>query len=518
MASADILPPGGTPGPAPGRAAPSDQAAVLENLPLACFVLDGEWRFTYLSPRAEQLLSQLTGRPAAELVGRDVWRECPEVADSTFSRECQQALAEQRPLEAETFYPRLNRWFAVRVIPVPGRLCVFLQDVTERATLERVLRQRAEELTEADRGKDEFVVQLAHEVRNALVPVRNALHLARARGEEDPEDGRAFDLAAEEVRQLSRLMDDLLQVSQLLPDNVRPKMERVNLAEVVGRAVAATLASAGGRSLTVRLPEAPLWLEADPAQLEQVLNHLLANAAKFTRPGGQVRVSAGREGAAAVLRVADDGVGMDADALPRVFNLFMRADRALGRMGGGLGIGLTLVKRLVELHGGTVEAHSAGPGQGSEFVVRLPAPDEAPSEGPWPEGGAEGERPLDVLVVDDSKEAAQSLAYVLGRWGYEARVAYDGPGALEQAKARRPDVVLLDIGMPRMDGYEVARRLRAREGGDKVVLVAVTGYGQDEDRRRAREAGFDYHMLKPVDPGDLRELLAVTEGVGRRAS
>jgi signal transduction histidine kinase/ActR/RegA family two-component response regulator len=519
MASADTVPPGdAAPRPSKGPAAPADQAAVLEKMPLACFVLDEQWRFTYLSPRAEQLLSQLSGRPASDFLGKDVWKECPEVADSTFSRECQQALAEQRPLETETFYPALNRWFAVRVIPVPGRLCVFLQDVTERATLERVLRQRAEELTEADRGRNEFMVQLAHEVRNALVPVRNALHLARARVEEDPEDGRALDLAADEIRRLSRLMDDLLQVSQLLPENVRPKMERVNLADVVGRAVAATLASAGGRALSVRLPEGPLWLEADPTQLEQVVAHLLANAAKFTRPGGHVRVSAQREAAAVVLRVADDGVGMGAEVLPRAFHLFMRADRALGRMGGGLGIGLTLVKRLVELHGGTVEAHSAGPGEGSEFVVRLPAPDEAPPEEPWPEGEAEGERPLDVLVVDDSKEAAQSLAFVLGRWGYEARVAYDGAEALEQAEARRPDVVLLDIGMPGMDGYEVARRLREREGGDKVVLVAVTGYGQEEDRRRAREAGFDYHMVKPVDPGDLRELLAVTEGAGRRAS
>jgi signal transduction histidine kinase/ActR/RegA family two-component response regulator len=513
MASADALHPGGSPGQAPA----SDQAAALEKLPLACFVLDGDWRFTYLNPRAERLLSQLTGRPGAGLLGKDVWRECPEVADSTFSRECQQALAEQRPLEAETFYPALNRWFAVRVYPVPGRLCVYLQDVTERATLERVLRQRAEELTEADRGKNEFMVQLAHEVRNALVPVRNALHLARGRVEEDPEDGRAVDIAAEEVGRLSRLMDDLLQVSQLLPDGGGPTMKRVNLAEVVGRAVAATLAAAGGRCLSVRLPEAPLWLEADPAKLEQAVGHLLANAARFTRPGGHVRVSAEREGEAVVLRVADDGVGMEAGLLPRVFNLFMRADRALGRMGGGMGIGLTLVKRFVELHGGTVEARSEGPGKGSEFVVRLPAPDEVPAEEPWPEGEGAGGRPLDVLVVDDSKEAAQSLAYVVGRWGYQARVAYDGAEALEQAEARRPDVVLLDIGMPQMDGYEVARRLREREGGGKVVLVAVTGYAQEEDRRRAREAGFDYHMVKPVDPGDLRELLAVTEGAGRRA-
>jgi two-component system CheB/CheR fusion protein len=520
MASTDTLPPGdGAPGPGPCRAAPADQAAVLDHLPLACFVLDPQWRLAYLSPRAEQLLGQLSGRPPADLLGQDIWRECPEVADSAFARQCQQARAERRSQEAEAFYPALNRWFAVHVHPVADRLCIFLQDVTERVVLERALRQRVEELAEADRGKDEFLVQLAHEVRNALAPVRNALHLAQGQALEGPEDERALDLAAAEVRQLARLMDDLVQVAQLLPGNVRPKLERLNLAEVVGRAVAATLSAAGGRGVSVSLPEGPLWLAADPAQLEQALTHLLLNAARFTRAGGQVRVSAGREGQTAVLRVADDGVGMGPDELPKVFDLFMRADRGLGRLGGGLGVGLTLVRRLVEVHGGTVEAHSDGPGKGSEFVVRLPALEGAPPEAPCPEGGAaEGERPpLDVLVVDDSKEAAQSLAFVLGRWGYEARVAYDGPEALAQAQAHRPDVVLLDLGMPGMDGYEVARRLRGREGGSKVVLAAVTGYGAEEDRRRAREAGFDCYMLKPVGPGDLKELLAVSAGAGRQA-
>jgi PAS domain S-box-containing protein len=506
MASAETIP--------PADAAPPDQAAVLEHVPVACFVLDRQGRFTYLNPRAEQLLAQLSGRQAADLLGKEIWRECPEVADSAFSRECQQALAERQSQEAESFYPALNRWFAVRVHPVGERLCVFLQDVTERAVLERAQRQRVEELAEADRGKDEFVVQLAHEVRNALAPIRNALHLARGRALEDPEDERAFDLAATEVRQLARLMDDLLQVQKLLPDGVRPRLERVNVAEVAGRAVAATLSAAGGRSVSVQLPEGPLWLEADPAQLEQVLSQLLANAAKFTRPGGHVRLSAAREGETVVLRVADDGIGMGPDVLPRVFHLFMRADRGLARLGGGLGIGLTLVRRLVEMHGGTVEAHSDGPGRGSEFVVRLPAPEEVPPEEAWPEGEA-SEGTLRVLVVDDSKEAAQSLAFVLGRWGYEARVAYGGEEALAEAAARRPDVVLLDIGMPSMDGYEVARRLRQAEGGGKVVLVAVTGYGQEEDRRRAREAGFDYHMVKPVDPGDLRELLSAAEGAAQ---
>jgi PAS domain S-box-containing protein len=517
MTSTDTLPPG-APEPGSGRADPSDLAAVLDNLPVACFVLDRQWRFTYLNPRAEQLLGLLTGRRAAELLGQDVWRECPEVADSTFSRECQQALAERRSLEAETFYPALNRWFAVRVAPAPDRLCVFLQDVSERTALERALRQRVEELAEADRGKDEFLVQLAHDVRNGLVPVRNALHLLRTSpGPESPgTEGttgteQALGLAEQEVRRLSRLLEDLLKVSQLTPARARPSKQRVNLADLVTRRLAAQLptVTAKGRRLSVHVPAAPLWVEADPDHLEQVLEHLLANALKFTAPGGQVEVTAAREDGEAVLLVRDDGAGMGPEVLPHVFNLFMRADRGLSRLGGGMGIGLTLVRRLVELNGGTVEAHSEGPGKGSAFTVRLPAlADAAPARpsGELPPGLA-GARPLDVLVVDDSLEAAQSLFLVLNRWGCRARVAYDGPGALAEVQVRRPDVVFLDIGMPGMDGYEVAQRLRAVEGGDRLLLVAVTGYGQDEDRQNARAAGFDYHMVKPVDLEHLQALL-----------
>jgi PAS domain S-box-containing protein len=513
-------------GAAEARRGPSEEATLLKDLPHACFVLDRRWRFTYLNPRAEQLLGLLTGRRAAQLLGKDVWRECPEVADSTFSRECQQALAEQRPLESETFYPALNRWFAVRVAPAPDRLCVFLQDVSERTQLERALRQRLDELADADRGKDEFLVALAHDVRNALVPVRNALHLLRAAGPGEPggpppadaEQARA--LAEQEVLRLSRLLDDLLKVSQLTPARARPRRERVDLGALAARAVAARLpaAAAKGRRLSVRVPPAPVWVEADPAHLEQALEHLLANGLKFTAQGGQIEVSAAEEDDEAVVRVRDDGAGIGPDVLPHVFNLFMRADRALTRLGGGMGVGLTLVRRLVELNGGSAEAHSDGPGKGSEFTVRLPALPDGPAVAPAPSGplaaGEPGGRRLDVLVVDDSLEAAQSLFLVLNRWGCRARVAYDGPGALAEVRARRPDVVFLDIGMPGMDGYEVAQRLRAAEGGDRMLLVAVTGYGQDEDRENARAAGFDYHLTKPVGPEHLQAILELVQSGG----
>jgi len=497
--------------PAGRREGRAQEAAILDSLPYICFALDRQWRFTYLSRRAEQFFGHLPCQPHGPLLGRNILDECPEIADSTFARECQQALTEQSSRDMETFYPTLKRWFGVRICPGPDGVSVVLQDINERAGLQRALGKHAAELAEADRGKDVFLVQLAHEVRNALAPVRNALHLMRGRGLDDPEDDRACALAEQEVRRLSRLMDDLLKVAELLSDNVRLQKERVNLAEVVARSATAMLSSpaAGGRTLTVSLPPEPLWLEADPAQLELIITHLLDNAAKFTRSGGHIRLTAEREFGVVVLRVEDDGVGLSPELLPRIFHLFMRADRGPAGFQGGIGVGLTLVRRLVELHGGSVEGRSEGPGRGSEFVVRLPAPGALPSELSGAEVRAEnGDRPLRTLVVDDSMDTAQILACILERWGHEVVVTYDGPQAIEEAKARRPDVVLLDIGMPGMDGYEVARHLREAVGKEKVVLVAVTGYGREEDRSRAQEAGFDYHMLKPVDPEDLKILLA----------
>jgi PAS domain S-box-containing protein len=509
MAAAELSTPAGSPRP--------QAAALLERFPHACFALDREGRFTYLNPQAEHLFGQLARGLQGPLLGRTIWDECPEMADSTFSRACQQASTEQRPVKDESFYPTLNRWFAVHICPMPDGLGVFLEDVSEETRVQKTLRQRAEELAEADRGKDEFLVQLTHEVRNALATVSGALHLTKARGLDDPEDERACALADHEVRRLSRLMDDLLKVSQLLPGHVRLQKERVPLASVVARSLAATVSGdgVGGRSLTVDLPSEPLWVEADPGQLEQVLKHLLDNAVKFSRSGGHIRLKAEREFGTIVVRIKDDGVGMSPEVLPRVFNLFMRANRGQDRFQGGMGIGLTLVRRLVELHGGSVEAHSEGPDRGSEFVVRLPAPEEGPPEPSWEAVGKNSARPLRVLVVDDNMDAAQSLSFMLGRWGYDVRVTYDGPRALEEAAAGRPDVVLLDIGMPGMDGYVVARRLREVAGNEKMVLVAVTGYGQDEDRFRALQAGFDYHLVKPVEPGEFKKLLA-DAGTGRQ--
>ncbi len=482
-----------------------DAASLLAGLPHACFVLDKNWRFTYANPRAEQLLGRLAGGEHVPLLGRDIHVVCPEVADSTFTKECREALAEQHKVEAETFYPALDRWFAVHVFPAGDHLCVFFQDVTERTQLERQLRRRAEQLAEADQDKDAFLVQLAHEVRNALAPMLTALHLLGLQTLTEA-DRQAHSLAEREAQRLGRLMTDLLKLSPLAAES--PTRERVSVAAVVGQALTGLLAARGlgGRNLTLQLPSEPVWVEGDPNQLEQVVWHLLDNAVKFTSPGGHIHLSAERDGSEVVLSVRDDGVGLEPDMLPQVFNLFMR--QGPGRFQGGLGVGLTLVRRLVERHGGSVTAFSDGPNRGSEFVIRLPVLEEPVSAAAAAaDQSTEGRQPLRVLVVDDNAEVARGLTLLLARWGCEVRVAYDGPAALETARTWRPELVLLDIGMPGMDGYEVAQRLRQEQGGEGLTLAALTGYGQEEVRGRARAAGFDYHMVKPVDPGVLKDLL-----------
>jgi CheY-like chemotaxis protein/anti-sigma regulatory factor (Ser/Thr protein kinase) len=266
---------------------------------------------------------------------------------------------------------------------------------------------------------------------------------------------------------------------------------------------------AGRHELAVDLPREPVWLDADPTRLGQVVSNLLNNAAKFTPDGGRIRLSAAVEGGAAVVRVADNGVGIAPDVLQRMWEMFAQGDRTLGRSHGGLGIGLTLVRRLVEMHGGTVEAHSQGPGLGSTFTVRLPVvPGPAPGTGASPSLPAAGEPRHRILVVDDNEDGAESLGTFLELHGHEVRIAHDGPAALKAAGEFRPGVILLDIGLPGMDGYEVARRLRARDEFRTTRLIAMTGWGQDTDRQRSREAGFDLHLVKPVDPVELTGMLA----------
>jgi signal transduction histidine kinase/CheY-like chemotaxis protein len=383
------------------------------------------------------------------------------------------------------------------------------QEVAQRKQLECELQRRADALAEADRRKDEFLAMLGHELRNPLAPIRNAVRILELRGSPDRQLHWACGVIDRQAAQLARLVDDLLDVSRISRGKITLLKEPVELTDVIARAVESCRPQLEERrhELSVALPLEKVWLQADATRLAQVVANLLNNAAKYTAEGGRIGLSAQREGAEIVLRVRDNGVGIEADMLPRVFDLFAQADHTLDRAAGGLGIGLTLVKSLVELHGGRVEAFSAGLGQGSEFVIRLPVltrDAEPPLTRAAPAPAPPSRR---VLAVDDNVDAVESLALLLSAQGHEVRTAYDGPAAVAAAAAFQPEVVFLDIGLPHMDGYEVARRLRGQAGLSITLLVALTGYGQEEDRRRADEAGFDAYLIKPADPTTLQRLL-----------
>ena len=366
-------------------------------------------------------------------------------------------------------------------------------------------------MQEANQRKDEFLAMLAHELRNPLAPIRNAVHVLRLAGPADAQAQWARDVIQRQLQHLTRLVDDLLDVSRITQGKVTLHKEKVELAVVVARAVETIrpLLESRRLQLSISIPSEPIRLQADPTRLAQVVANVLNNATKYTEEGGCIWISAARAGEQVVLRVRDTGVGIPADVLPHIFDLFTQSARSLDRSEGGLGIGLTLVRNLVEMHGGKVEAFSAGSGHGSEFVVHLPAlPEELPTEvkAAVANKNAPGAS-LRILVVDDNLDSAETLALLLKFSGHDVRTANDGETALETAYAFKPQVIVLDIGLPKMDGYQVAQRLRQDPQLQKSFLIALTGYGQNEDRQRSKEAGFDYHLVKPVDPQELQSLV-----------
>ncbi|WP_437729825.1 ATP-binding protein [Sorangium sp. So ce1335] len=369
-----------------------------------------------------------------------------------------------------------------------------------------------DQLRDQDRRKDEFLATLAHELRNPLAPIRTGLEILQVAGSQE-QARKIVDMMERQVGHMVRMVDDLLDVSRITRGKVELRRERVDLRAVLNGALETSrpLIEAAAHELAVRLPAEPLLLDADPTRLAQVFANLLNNAAKYTPGGGVIRLAAERDGASVVVRVKDNGVGVPADMLPRVFDMFTQVVRSIDRAQGGLGIGLTLVRRLVELHGGTVHAESEGPGRGSTFTVRLPlAAAEEPASrrsSPGP-AGRDAAAALRILVVDDNVDGAESLALLLRMSGHRTRAVHTGPEALTAARELGADVVFLDIGLPGMSGYEVARRLRAEPGVAGFVLVALTGWGTEDDRRRAREAGFDHHLTKPVDAAEVRRLVA----------
>jgi PAS domain S-box-containing protein len=387
----------------------------------------------------------------------------------------------------------------------PVRFDGITVDMTEQKRVE-------EKLKEADRRKDEFLAMLAHELRNPLAPILTGLHLARQTNTDVRSREQALEMTERQSRHLARLVDDLLEVSRLTQGRLRLRPERLDLARLVRTSAEdrrPTLERAG-LTLTVEAPDTPLWVRGDPARLAQVLHNLLDNGAKFTERGGRVEVRAGVDTGRgqAVVAVRDTGMGIEADMLPRLFEPFAQADRSLDRQRGGLGLGLSVVKGLVDLHRGEVRAASAGLGQGAEFTVRLPLEPEPAALSEMPPQPKPAARKLRVLVIEDNHDAADTLCLLLELLGHEVQVAYTGLDGVKAAAAWRPEIVLSDIGLPGLDGYEVARRLRKQPGLEKTMLVALTGYGQDEDRRHSKEAGFDFHLVKPADPAVLQRVLA----------
>jgi PAS domain S-box-containing protein len=407
------------------------------------------------------------------------------------------------------------RWIACKVITLPGAdgrpigFATVSQDVTERRRMEDSLRTLAADLSEADRKKNEFLAMLAHELRNPIAPISNAVRALRM-GVTDPEAVRSTsEMLERQVGQLARLVEDLLDVNRITRGKIELRRTRTALAPIVQQAVDAArpLCRSMRHELEVTLPPHEIHVDGDAARLTQVVGNLLHNACKFTNPGGRVTLTVGQEDQEAVIRISDDGIGIAAEHLPVLFDMFAQVDTSLERTRDGLGIGLTLVKTLTEMHGGSVGVASEGPGRGSEFTVRLPVAaqpgDEAAAIAP-----AAATASRKVLIVDDNADGAESLAMLLQFDGHETLMAHDGRAAIEAAERFRPDVILLDIGLPGMNGYEVCRHIRSTSWGSRVTIVALTGWGQEEDRNRSREAGFDTHMVKPVDHGALARLLA----------
>jgi PAS domain S-box-containing protein len=478
----------------------------------AIFRLDPEGRVQSWNQGAEIL----KGYSAAEIIGRhfSTFYTADAILQDKPAWELRMAIEHGR-VEDEGWRVRKDgtRFWANVVITAlrdaDGRLNGFAKvtrDMTERRNLEALL--------EVDRQKDQFLAILAHELRNPLAPIRNALEVM-VQPQVTPDAGaRAREIAERQLKNMTRLLDDLLDVSRIRQGRIELRREIIGLSAILTSSVETSqpLISDRQHQLTVESPAQEVWVEGDPVRLSQALTNLLNNAAKYTDPGGRIWLTAARSDGDAVIRVRDSGIGIDPLMVPHVFDLFVQADRRTGVSATGVGIGLTLARRLVELHGGRVDAFSPGIGLGSEFVMRLPVVEA--SRVPTSDVRAESAKSpaernaLRVLVVDDNVDAADGLALLLDLQGHQTRVAYDGATALEAAAEFRPDIAILDIGMPMMDGYELARRLRKAPETEKTVLVAMTGWGQEEDVRKATEAGFHHHLVKPSEPAVLEELLA----------
>jgi PAS domain S-box-containing protein len=486
---------------------------LMENVKdFAIFLLDTNGKVATWNSGAERILGfkepEIIGQPYAIIFNpQDIVKDQPQ-----FELEIAR---DKGRSEDERWHVRKDGsqfWASGVVTPLwdeDGKLRGFakvMRDITARKRVET-------ELAEASRRKDEFLAMLGHELRNPLAPITNSLHVLRSDQPASPDAQEAIALIDRQAKRLTRLVDDLLDVSRITTGKIHIRKERVDLHTIINHAVETTrhLVESRKHELTVFLPTGSIWLEADAARMEQVMSNLIGNAAKYTEPGGHIWVTVERQGPEAIVSIKDTGIGILREMLPDIFDLFVQGDRSLDRAQGGLGIGLTLVKALVQMHEGRVLAHSPGVGKGAEFIVCLPVvaevlpiqPEESPT--PIPRG-----RSLCLLVVDDSRDTVESLAMVMRANGHQVATANSGPAGLQAALGEPFDAVLLDLGLPGIDGYEIASRIR--EKNDKILLIAITGYGQTADRERSKEAGFDHHLVKPVDPVKLQHLLVEFTG------
>ncbi|MBA3595248.1 MAG: PAS domain-containing protein [Polaromonas sp.] len=440
-------------------------------------------------------------------------------------RELDQVINSRAPIRGEIPFTgtggrRIYDYIFAPVFDAEGKVVAVAgttRDVTERQAADQAIREQAARLAESDRSKDEFLATLSHELRNPLAPLRNSLALLRRNAQGDERSAPIHAMMERQVNHLVRLVDDLLELSRISRGTLSLRHERVELAAIVRNAVetASPLVQAAGHELVVELPDGPVWLDGDDVRLVQILSNLLDNAVKYTESGGRLAVRAQVQADVVAVTVSDNGIGIDPAVLPRMFEMFSRGDRDSARTQGGLGIGLALSRRLAEMHGGSLDAHSGGVGQGSQFTVRLPLAAVVPGGEPVAVGRAGELALMRVLVVDDNHDAGDSLAMVLDLLGAEVRVARGGVEALDMFASFQPRVVLLDIGMPGMNGYDVARAIRSGYPGHPVTIVALTGWGQDDDLRRSREAGFDHHLVKPADLDALQDLLSSIDKAAR---
>jgi two-component system CheB/CheR fusion protein len=493
----------------------------LQSIGDAVVAVDPEGRVTLMNPIAEALtgwtMEQATGRPLDKvfvILNEETRRPAENPVARVLREGVVVGLANHTLLVARDGTERPIDDSAAPILYEPGEVAgviLVFRDVTDKRRQDREREKLLREAREADQRKDEFLATLGHELRNPLAPLRNALHLIRMRAGDESGLDDVMAMMDRQVGHLVRLVDDLLDISRITRGKIELRRERVEVGEVLGQALEAVQPLLEERRHQVELDVPPdaLVVEGDRVRLAQVFGNLLTNAAKYSEPDGRICVAAGRQGDDIVVTIRDTGIGIEPEMLDRIFDIFQQSRRTTGAVGEGLGIGLTLVRNLVALHGGTVNATSGGAGRGSEFTVRLPVAEDAPARRPQTGSDSDASaQPLRVLVVDDNADAANSLAALLQLQGHEVRVSNDAATALEIARSLHPQVALLDIALPGgMDGYTLARRLREEPSLDHIRLIAVTGYGQEADRQRAMQAGFDVHLTKPADPEELRRTI-----------